>query len=76
METNCNTSLNLTITKEEYSYILDMAKRGANGGDTGLSKDAILRAMIRLLQRLRVDVSGVKTEDQLLERLQNAVRMN
>ena len=73
---NCNTSLDLTITKEEYSYILDMAKRGADVDDTALSKDVILRAMIRLLQRLPVDVSCVKTEDQLLERLQNAVRVN
>ncbi len=74
METNYNTSLHLT--QREYFFILNMAKRGANDGVTELSKGAVLRAMVRLLQQLRVDVSGVRTEDQLLERLQNAVQVN
>ena len=71
---DCNTFLNLT--EREYSFILDMARKSGSDAASELSDDTILRAMIRLLQRLSVDVSGVTTEDQLLERLQNAARVN
>jgi len=46
-----------------------MAEKCANE----VSQDEILCTMIRLLNRLDVDVSEVKAEDQLLERLKDAV---
>jgi len=33
----------------------------------------ILQTLLRLLQRLEVDMTGVKTEDELLKRLEDAV---
>jgi hypothetical protein len=33
----------------------------------------ILQTLLRLLQRLEVDMTGVKTEDELLQRLEDAV---
>ncbi len=66
-----NTSLHLT--EKEHSFIINIAKQCANNGGSGVSEGAIVRTMVRLLQKLDVNVSGVKTEDQLLARLQNAV---
>ncbi len=72
MEDSRNISLNLTET--EYSFITSMADQFAGKGAPQVSADAILRAMVRLLQQLKVDVSGISTEDQLLERLQDAMQ--
>lgn len=66
----------LHLTEKEYTFILNMAEQSESSDSSGISKGAILRAMIRLLQQLEVDVSGVKTEDQLLKRLQNALQIN
>jgi hypothetical protein len=66
-----NTSLYLT--EKEYSFILNIAEQSAVNGRSGVSKGAILRTLLRLLQHLEVDMSGVKTEDQLLQRLESAV---
>ena len=51
-----------------------MVEQCARNYGSEISRGAILRALIRLLQQLEVDVSGVKTEDQLLQRMQNAVK--
>jgi hypothetical protein len=66
-----NTSLYLT--KKEYSFILNIAEQSAVDGSPGVSKGAILRTLVQLLRHLEVDMSGVKTEDQLLQRLEDAV---
>jgi hypothetical protein len=53
---------------------MNMIKQSVCDGGSGISKSAILRALIRLLQQLDVDVAGVCTEDQLLERLKNSIQ--
>jgi hypothetical protein len=50
-----------------------MAKQCEGNGGSLMSTAAICRVLIRLLQHLDVDVSGVKNEDQLLQRLQHAI---
>lgn len=72
MEGSCNISLSLTGA--EYSFLTNMLDQCASKSVSGMSVDAILRTMVRLLQKLEVNVSGVRTEDQLLGRLQDAVR--
>jgi len=67
-----NTSLYLT--KKEYSFVSNMAEQCAGNGVSQVSPSMILRNMIRLLHQLEVNVSGVKTEDQLLKQLQIAVQ--
>ena len=67
-----NTSLYLT--EKEYSFVVNIVEHSASDGDTGISKGAILRTLIRLVQHLDVDMSGVKTEDQLLQRLEEAAK--
>ena len=71
MKANINTSLN--FREHEYSFILKLAEQCASNGGFQISRSEILRVLIRLLQHLKVDISGVKTEDQLLQRLQGAV---
>jgi len=63
----------LYFTEEQYSYLLNIAEQCAREGSSGLSKEVILQTLLRLLQRLEVDMTGVKTEDELLKRLEDAV---
>ena len=65
--------VSLYFTEEQYSYLLNIAEQCAREGNSGLSKEVILQTLLRLLQRLEVDVTGVKTEDELLKRLEDAV---
>ncbi len=62
------------LTEEQCSFLLNIAGECANEGVPGLSTQGILRTLIRLLQHLEVDVSGVRTEDELLQRLEDAAR--
>ncbi len=71
MRASLNTYLELR--EQEYSFILNIIKQCGSKGGSQMSCEAILRALIRLLQHLNVDVSEVKTEDQLLQRLQEAI---
>lgn len=72
MRASRNTSLYLT--EKEYSFVTSIAEHSARDRNPGISKGAILRTLIRLVQHLDVDMSGVKTEDQLLRRLEDAVK--
>lgn len=72
MRASRNTSLYLT--RKEYSFVTSIAEHSASDRDPGISKSAILRTLIRLVQHLDVDMSGVKTEDQLLQRLEDALK--
>ena len=67
-------NISLHFTENEHSFILSMARQCAVNGSSVISKGAILRTLIRMLQRLEVDVSGVRTEDQLLQCLQDAIK--
>ena len=42
-------------------------------GGSKLPKTVIMRALIRMLMELEVDVSGVRTEEEFLERLRQSV---
>ena len=67
-------NISLHFTEEEHNFILNTAAQYLHDGGVRISKGAILRSLVRLLQQLEVDVSGVKVEDQLLQRLQDAVK--
>lgn len=72
METKRNISLKLT--QEEYSFISEVAKQCAGDSTSGFSESMVLRALIKLLRHLEVDFTGAKTEEQLLQRLLEAIR--
>jgi hypothetical protein len=67
------TSLSLYLTESEYSFISEILEKCARHNGTVISESAILISLIKLLQELDVDFSGVETEDQLLARLQNSL---
>jgi len=71
LRAGCKTTLSLR--KKEHSFILDIAKQCEGNGGSQISKEAVLRALIKVLQHLDVNVSGVKTEEQLLQRIRDAV---
>lgn len=71
MAVDCSTYFKLT--KEEYSFITSIVDKCANNKDSQISESTILRSLVRLLQRLEIDVSGIKTETELLQRLQNGI---
>lgn len=70
----CNRHISLHFTEKQDFFVLNMMERSMLKGAPGISKAAILRTLIRLLQQLDVDVSGVDTEDQLLERLKSSIQ--
>lgn len=65
----------LHLTEKEHSFIQNISKQCRMDSIYDKPEDAILCTMIRLLQHLELDVSGIKTEDQLLDRLQGAIRI-
>ena len=70
----CSRHISLRFTEKQDFFVLNMIEQSTCNGSSGISKAAILRTLIRLLQHLDVDVSGVDTEDQLLARLQNSMK--
>ena len=66
-------NMSFRLTEREHSFITNMAEQCAEGNGSEESKCRILRTLIRLFEHLDVDLSGVRTEEQLLKRLQDAV---
>lgn len=67
-------NISLHFTEEENRSMLNMMEQYSSDSGSRISRGMILRSLIRLLQQLKVDVSGVKTEDQLLRHLKDAVK--
>lgn len=66
-------SISLSLTRDEYSFLQGIIKRSSDGRKASLSKAKILRSLIKLLQHLKLEISDVKNEDQLLQRLEKAI---
>ena len=67
-------NISLYFTEKEYSFLVDMINRSATSSSSGISKGGILRALVRMLQQLDVNLAGVKTEDELLKRLKDSLQ--
>jgi GAF domain-containing protein len=63
----------LYFTEEQFSFLMHIAGQYADGDDNSLTEEAVLRALVRLLQQMKVDMTGVKTEDEMLQRLEDAI---
>lgn len=66
-------SISLSLTKDEYSFLQGIIKRSSDGKKVSLSTAKILRSLVRLLQHLKLEISDVNNEDQLLQRLEKAI---
>ncbi len=65
--------VNLTIPDELDRVLQDLGNDARATGGYKIPKTMIMRALVRLLMTLDIDPSGVKTEDELLERILQAV---
>lgn len=66
--------INLTLPESLDRFLEEMGTEAKANKGYKLPKTLIVRALVRMLGDLDVDVSGVKTEDELLERLKEAVK--
>ena len=66
--------ISLSLTRDEYSFLRKIVERSSDGKDVKLSNAKVLRSLIRLLQSLKLETSQVKNEDQLLQRLEEAIK--
>ena len=64
--------LNLTLSHDMDAAINDIGYRSRATGGARLAKTEVIRAACRLLLELDADLTGVKSEDELLERLRAA----
>jgi len=65
--------INLTLPIELDRVISDIGPATWSKGGSKLPKTVILRALIRLLMELDIDVAGIKTEEDFLARLRQAI---
>lgn len=65
--------LNLTLPHELDAELSKIGHRARSTGGMKLRKTEILRALIRLLLELEIDVDGVKDEHEFLARLRKAI---
>ena len=66
--------VNLTLPDELDRILQGLGNDARATGGYKLPKTMIMRALVRLLMTLDVDPSGVKTEDELLERILQATK--
>ena len=66
--------VNLTLPDELDRVLQELGNDARATGGYKLPKTMIMRALVRLLMRLDVDPSGVKTEEELLERIFQATK--
>jgi hypothetical protein len=65
--------VNLTLPDELDRVLQELGNDARASGGYKIPKTMIMRALVRLLMTLDVDPSGIKTEDELLERILEAV---
>jgi hypothetical protein len=66
--------VNLTLPDELDRVLQDIGNDARATGGYKLPKTMIMRALVRLLMTLDVDPSGIKTEEELLERILAAIK--
>lgn len=64
----------ISITKEMESWLQDLSSKMKSSGGYKLPKSYIIRALLDAARNLKIDVSEVKTEDELVKRILNAIR--
>lgn len=69
MKRKATASVSIQLTKAEALALRRLAFRARRAGGRKLSSAAIVRALIRLMKELDVDVRGVRTVEQLKKKL-------
>lgn len=58
----------IALTKNQICFLDDASKKSKFSGGKKLSRTEIIRALLRAAGRMRVDASGVKSEEELKTR--------
>ncbi|MFC1911549.1 hypothetical protein ACFLXG_00075 [Chloroflexota bacterium] len=61
--------LSVFLNREEDAYLESLASTAKFSGGKKLSKTKLIKAMVKALRKTRLDVRGVKTEEELLKRV-------
>lgn len=65
----------ISITKEMDAWLQGLSSRMKSSGGYKLPKSYIIRALLdTAMDNLKIDVSGVKTEEELVERILEAIK--
>ena len=64
----------ISITKEMEAWLQDLSSRMKSSGGYKLPKSYIIRALLDAAMNLKIDISQVKTEEELVERILKAIR--
>lgn len=65
--------LNLTLPHDLDARLAEFGYKSRATGGSKLRKTEIMRALVRLLLELEIDLTGVRDEDEFLDRLRKAV---
>jgi hypothetical protein len=65
---------NTNLSKEQLCFLDGISKEARFSGGKKLSRAAVMRALLRVAQDLKVDVSGVRSEEKLEERFVEVFR--
>jgi len=66
--------LSVFLNREEDAYLEDLASTAKFSGGKKLSKTKLIEAMVRAFRTTRLDVRGVKTDEELFKRVTAQLR--
>ena len=66
--------LSVFLHREEDAYLESLASRAKFSGGKKLSKTKLIEAMVRAFRRSKLDVQGVKTDEELFKRVNAQLR--
>lgn len=64
----------ISITRDMDAWLQELSSRMKSSGGYKLPKSYILRALLDAAMNLKIDVSGIKTEDELSKRILKAIK--
>ncbi|MFC1621430.1 hypothetical protein ACFL2G_03900 [Candidatus Omnitrophota bacterium] len=64
----------ISITKDMDKWLQELSSKMKSSGGYKLPKSYILRALLDASMNLKIDVSGVKTEEELTQRILKAIK--
>lgn len=64
----------ISITKEMEVWLQDLSNQMKSSGGYKLPKSYIIRALLNAGMSLKIDVSGIKTEEELVKTIKEAIK--
>ena len=64
----------IAITKDMESWLQDLSSEMKASGGYKLPRSYIIRSLLDTAMTLKIDVSGVKTEEELVKRIKKAIK--